>query len=96
LIQSALKTDPENSSYLDSLGWTYFKLGKLDLAEENLKKALRADPSSATIIEHLGDVYQKQGKAELAKTAWQKALTLSSDVEQTSAIKLKLNKKPTK
>ncbi|MEP6903391.1 MAG: tetratricopeptide repeat protein [Actinomycetota bacterium] len=96
LIQQALKTDPDNSSYLDSLGWVYFKSGKFDLAEENLIKALKFDPSSATINEHLGDVYQKQNKPELAKTAWQKALNLSSDVEQTNAIKLKLNKKTTK
>jgi tetratricopeptide (TPR) repeat protein len=96
LIQEALKTEPDNSSYLDSLGWVYFKLGKLDLAEENLKKALKSDSASATILEHLGDVYQKQGKTEPAKAAWQKALTLASDPEQINAIKTKLNKKTTK
>ena len=95
-IQQALISDPENPSYLDSLGWVYFKLGKYDLAEENLKKALKIDPTSATIYEHLGDVYQKQGKTELAKAAWQKALNLPADAEQVTAIKLKLNKKTTK
>lgn len=93
LIQQALQTEPENSSYLDSLGWVYYKLGKFDLAEENLKKALKFDSASATINEHLGDVYQKQGKFELAKTSWQKALTLASDTVQIEAIKAKLNKK---
>jgi len=96
LIQEAVKSEPENSSYLDSLGWVYFKLGKLDLAEENLKKALKYDTSSATIHEHLGDVYQKQGKIEPAKTAWQKALTLASDAEQIAGIKVKLSGKKTK
>lgn len=96
LIQDAVKSDPENPSYLDSLGWVYFKQGKLDLAEENLKKALKFDSASATIYEHLGDVHQKQGKSELAKTSWQKALTLSSDTEQITAIKTKLNKRPLK
>ncbi len=96
LIQEALKSEPDNPFYLDSLGWVYFKLGKLDLAEENLKKALKGDSASATIYEHLGDVYQKQGKIEPAKAAWQKALTLSSDTDQISSIKTKLNKKATK
>ena len=97
LSQSALKTEPDNPSYLDSLGWVYYKLGKLDLAEQNLKKAMTFDVSSATIHEHLGDVYQKQGKTELAKTSWQKALTLSSDVEQINGIKTKLGgRKPAK
>jgi len=39
LIRDALTSEPDNPFYLDSLGWVYFKLGKLDLAEENLKKA---------------------------------------------------------
>ncbi len=34
LLQRALKIEPENGSYLDSLGWAYYKDGKLDLAEE--------------------------------------------------------------
>ncbi|HEY0459085.1 MAG TPA: tetratricopeptide repeat protein [Pyrinomonadaceae bacterium] len=96
LVQEAIKSEPENSSYLDSLGWVYYKLGKLDLAEENLKKALKYDASSATIHEHLGDVYQKQGKIEPAKAAWQKALTLASDAEQIAGIKVKLSGKKTK
>ncbi len=96
LIQQALKTDPDNPSFLDSLAWVYFKQGKLDLAEENLKKALKFDASSATIHEHLGDVYQKQGKLELAKASWEKALLLSSDAAQIASIKVKLNKKAAK
>ena len=30
LIQRAVRAEPDNSSFLDSLGWAYFKLGKLD------------------------------------------------------------------
>ena len=32
LLKRALKIEPENGSYLDSLGWAYYKAGKLDLA----------------------------------------------------------------
>lgn len=90
LIQQALKVDPTNPSYLDSLGWAYFKLGKLAEAEKNLKDASRIDTGSSTINEHLGDVYQKQGKLELAKTYWQKALNLASDPADTARLKGKL------
>lgn len=96
LIEAAVKAEPENPNYLDSLGWVYFKLGKLDLAEQNLKKALQFDATSATIHEHLGDVYQKLGKPDLAKASWQKALTFASDAEQINNIKAKLNKKTAK
>ncbi len=93
LIQQAVKLEPANSSYLDSLGWAYFKLGKLDQAEKYLKEALRFDASSPTINEHLGDVHQKQGKSELAKSAWQKALNLTNDTDEINRLKVKLESK---
>ncbi len=89
LIQQAVKIDPTNPSYLDSLGWAYFKLGKFDEAEKYLKNASRLS-ASATIFEHLGDVYQKQNKPELAKSNWRKALNLASDKEMIERLKLKL------
>jgi len=91
LIEQALEIDPLNPSYLDSLGWVYFKLGKLPEAEKYLKEALQIDDSSSTIHEHLGDVYQKQGKLELAKSTWQKSLNFTSETEQVNRLKLKIN-----
>lgn len=90
LIERAVSIDPTNSSYLDSLGWAFYKLGKIDLAEKHLKDAARIDDSSATIQEHLGDVYRKQGKIALAKSAWQKSVNLSFETEQVSRLKGKL------
>ncbi len=89
LIQQAVEIDPNNASYLDSLGWAYFKLGKLEEAESSLVKAVRISPSS-TILEHLGDVYQKQNKIELAKTNWRKALNLSINKEEIQRLNVKL------
>ena len=73
-IKQALTLDPNNGAYLDSLGWVYFKLGKYDLAEENLNKAavhMGADP---TVQEHLGDLYQKTGRLKLAASHWDRAV----------------------
>ncbi len=92
LIQQAVKIDPTNPSYLDSLGWAYFKLGKFDEAESNLKEAAKYDPASPTIQEHLGDVYSKLNKKDLAKKSWQKALNLTADAEEINRLKMKLSK----
>ena len=70
----ALETDPENDSFLDTLGWIYFKLGRYDKAEDYLQQALDNKSASAEVMEHMGDVYQKQGKMEEAKKWWKKAL----------------------
>jgi len=73
-IKQALSFEPNNGAYLDSLGWVYFKLGKYDLAEENLTKAavhMGADP---TVQEHLGDLYQKTGRLKMAAVHWERAV----------------------
>lgn len=90
LIKQAVKIDPTNPSYLDSLGWAYYKLGKYAEAEQYLKEAAGLDSGSSTINEHLGDVYQKQGKTDLARTAWRKALNLASDASEVNRLKGKL------
>lgn len=90
LIEQAVRIDPTNPSYLDSLGWANFQLGKYTEAEKHLKNAAKYDASSATIQEHLGDVYQKLNKSDLAKRAWQKALNLTSDAEEVARLKAKL------
>lgn len=90
MIQEAVKVDPTNPSYLDSLGWAFFKLGKFSEAEKHLKEAAKFDSLSSTINEHLGDVYQRQGRAEDARRQWRKALELASEKSDVERIKGKL------
>jgi len=90
MIQRAVDSAPGNGSYLDSLGWAYFKLGKFDEAERYLEDAARIVTSSPGIQEHLGDLYQRRNKTQEARAAWQKGLSLSSDVTQMARLRLKL------
>jgi len=87
-IKKAVDQEPANGAYLDSLGWAYFKLGKYDLAEDNLLKAsqhvMGADP---TVQEHLGDLYQKTGRLKLAAAHWERSVsewnkTVAPEVDQ--------------
>jgi tetratricopeptide (TPR) repeat protein len=73
-IKQAISFDPNNGAYLDSLGWAYFKLGKYDLAEENLTKAESHMGTDPTVQEHLGDLYQKTGRLKLAAAHWDRAV----------------------
>lgn len=73
-IKQALTFDPNNPAYLDSLGWVYFRLGKYDLAEENLNKAALHMSSDPTVQEHLGDLYQKTGRLKLAAAHWERSV----------------------
>jgi tetratricopeptide (TPR) repeat protein len=93
MIQHAFRSNPNNTNFLDSLGWAYFKLGKLDEAERNLKEAARRDNLSATIQEHLGDLYKRRGQLEMARSAWQRALALVVRAEDTARLRAKLGGK---
>ncbi|MFZ0798074.1 MAG: tetratricopeptide repeat protein [Terriglobales bacterium] len=74
-IKRAVDLDPTNGAYLDSLGWAYFRLGKYELAEDNLLKASQRINTDPTVHDHLGDLYQKTGRLKLAATNWERALT---------------------
>jgi Flp pilus assembly protein TadD len=71
--------DPDNGSYVDSLGWTYFQLGRYDQARGYLERAARLEPEDATLQEHLGDVYVALGQKERAREAYRRAVELDDD-----------------
>ena len=92
-IKRAVDIDPTNGAYLDSLGWAYFRLGKYDLAEENLTKAAQKINTDPTVHDHLGDLYQKLGKLKLAATHWERALnewnrTIAAEVDQNDVARV--------
>ncbi len=73
-VKRALEIDRNNGAYLDSLGWGYFKLNQLEMAEDNLRQALVTLSDNAVVNDHLGDLYFKLGKFQLAIQHWEKAL----------------------
>ncbi|CAM2067997.1 Tetratricopeptide repeat protein [Sulfidibacter corallicola] len=77
LVRSALSEQPENSSYLDSLGWIQFKMGLLEEAEATLRQALELEPDDAEKLDHLGEVLMARGKHEEAFACWSKAMDIS-------------------
>jgi len=92
-IKQAVSLEPGNGAYLDSLGWAYFRLGKYDLAEENLNKASQHMGSDPSVQEHLGDLYQKTGRLKLAAAHWERALeewnkTVAAEVDSDAQAKV--------
>jgi tetratricopeptide (TPR) repeat protein len=74
LLQRALKIEPDNPAYLDSLGWAYFQQDRLDLADAPLTKAAGSLTSSSVVQDHLGDLRFKQQRYAEAVEAWERAL----------------------
>jgi tetratricopeptide (TPR) repeat protein len=91
LIQRALEIEPDNPSYLDSLGWAYVQQGKLDLADAPLTAAAEKLPRNSVIQDHLGDLRLKQGRHADAIVAWQKALAGDGDSIEPAKIQKKID-----
>jgi tetratricopeptide (TPR) repeat protein len=54
--KKAVELEPKNGFYMDTLGWVYFKLGKLSEADLYLERALALEHEEPVILEHLGEV----------------------------------------
>ena len=89
MVKISLKTEPKNSSYLDTAGWIFFKLGDYKSAKDYINQAIKIGGDRPVILEHLGDVEFKLGEKEAALQTWQKAYELD---KTNSELKLKIEK----
>ncbi len=90
MLKKAVGQEPRNGAYIDSLGWVYFRLGKLDLAEKYLNDATRLLPRDATVHQHLGDVFAKRGDYARALSAYRNALTMEPEPKDEASIRAKI------
>ena len=74
----AIEAEPNNDSYLDTVGWVYFKLGHYEEAQKYISKAIGVGGTSATVYEHMGDIQYKLGEKKKAEQFWKQALEMNS------------------
>lgn len=82
MITRALSLSRNNSTYLDTMAWVLYKLGRYDEAKKYMQQALSLDRSrSAELALHYGDILHALGEDFMAKTYWRKALERGADKE---------------
>lgn len=89
MVKKAVDEEPENSSYLDTIGWVLYRMGDYSQAEKYINEAMKFDENNSTLLDHLGDILFKIGKEEKAKEIWESALQLDSN---NTEIKNKIEK----
>ena len=70
MIEKAVEAQPQDGYIIDSLGWAFYKLGRLEEAVETLERAVMLLPSDPEINDHLGDAYWKVGRRLEARFQW--------------------------
>ncbi|MEY4635617.1 MAG: hypothetical protein RJA55_1415 [Acidobacteriota bacterium] len=90
LAERAVKIEPGNPSYLDTLGWALFKQGKVAEAEAPLARAAAALTGNSVIQDHHGDVLARRGRHAEAVAAWERALAGDGEQIDRGAIEKKI------
>jgi tetratricopeptide (TPR) repeat protein len=93
MIQRAMKQEPNNGAYFDSLGWAYYKQDRFSEAQEYLSKAVERDGHDPTILSHLAKTYIKLGQdqqavqvLERSLAEWQKALPADYEPDKVNEV----------
>ena len=77
-IERAHKLSPKDPFILDSLGWAFYRKGRLDDAERYLTLALEGR-RDAEIAAHLGEVLWRKGEHDKAMALWKTQLDSTPD-----------------
>ena len=86
LARQALEIQPKSGQIMDSVGWVYYKQGKLVEAEQQFRAASDMLPTEAAIQYHLGLVAQKQGRSVEATTAFKRTLLLNPNFDEAATV----------
>jgi tetratricopeptide (TPR) repeat protein len=90
MIEEAVAGEPENGAIVDSLGWVYYKLGRMDEAVVQLERAAALEPVDPVVNDHLGDAYWAVGRTREAEFQWMRALSFEPEEAEAERIRRKL------
>ncbi len=77
LVRFAVFHEPRLPAYLDSLGWVFYKQGKMEEAVQYLQLTQEFSTGDDPIIfDHLADALYRLGRAKEAGEYWEKAMAL--------------------
>jgi tetratricopeptide (TPR) repeat protein len=74
LVQRALATDPENPTYLNSLGWVLVQQARPEEGRIVLERAATASPKDSSVLDHLAESLFQLKRYRDAAATWDRAL----------------------
>ncbi len=85
LVEKALVLSPEDPAIMDSVGWGYYRSGRLLDSVAMLRRAFAANPDPE-IAGHLGEALWAQGEKAEAARVWQDSLKAHPDSDPLKAV----------
>ena len=90
MLEKARSLRPYDGYIVDSVGWTYYRLGRYAEAAQTLEAAVLLVPGDPTINDHLGDALWKAGRKMEARYQWDHALTFGPEDSEKVTLQQKL------
>ena len=90
LINRAVSLEPNDGYIVDSLGWAYYRTGRMEEAVDALERAVVLRPEDTVINDHLGDAYWMVGRRTEARYQWIRAQRTAEEEDLLLAIEEKL------
>ena len=82
MASRAISLSKSNATYLDTMAWVLYKLGRYDEAKKYMQQALSLDrEKSMEMALHYGDILFALGDRFMAELYWRKALERGADVK---------------
>lgn len=91
MIRKAVRLEPSSGQIVDSLGWAYYRLGRIDEAVRYLERAVELEPGDAILNDHLGDAYWRVGRTLEARFQWTRAIGLADGEDAVSRLQAKID-----
>lgn len=79
MSRKAIKLNPENGAYHDTMAWILYKMREYNNALKFLKIALQLESGNAELYFHFGEITLALGNSAEARVYYQKALELAPD-----------------
>lgn len=87
----ACSLSKNNATYLDTLAWVLYGMGRYEEARKYMQQAISLDQTaSAEMALHYGDILDAMGKSFMAQTYWRKAV--ERGFKDTEAIQKRIEK----
>ncbi len=83
MAELAVKLEPNNASYLDTLGWLAYRAGDKERALTLLLKSAQLAPGQGEILMHIGVVYLEKGEFSLALDYLRQAQKADPNLKET-------------
>ncbi len=83
MVRRALKIDPENGAYLDTMAWGCYRKGDYKDARKYIESAIAnsGDQDKGVIYDHYGDILVGLGMKDQARDAYRKAIEFGESAD---------------